>query len=102
MIKSKIILLKFQKILKKIIHVHMDVFYMRALFEDDIHYNESYTKKKKSQFETDEQHKHCSLLEMLDFVFFCVALTIMYFIVRLYTHVEHIHMNVYNFFQNFL
>ena len=63
-------ILKFQKILKKIIHLHMDVFYTRTIFEDDIHYGESYTKKTKSRFETDEQYKHCSLLEMLDFVFF--------------------------------
>ena len=62
-------------------------------FEDEIHYDESYTKKTNRVFQTDEQCKYCSLLEMQVF-FVCVALTIMYFIVRFYTHVEYIHMNV--------
>ena len=63
-------ILKFQKILKKIIHVNMDALYVCATFEDEIHYDESYTKKTNRGFQTDEQCKHCSLLEMHVFLFF--------------------------------
>ena len=42
-------ILELQKILKKIIHIHMDVFYMCIKSDDEIHYGESYTIKDKIQ-----------------------------------------------------
>ena len=61
---------KVSKNSEKIIHVNMDVFYMCVIFEDEIHYDESYTKKTNRVFQTDEQYKHCSLLEMQVFLSF--------------------------------
>ena len=60
-----------------------------------------YRQKRNNQdFKKVELYAHCSLLRIHKLVFFLVALIKIYFIVKLYTHVEYIHASEYDFFQN--
>ena len=46
-----------------------------------------------------ELYAHCSLLRIHKLVFFLLALIKIYFIVKLYTHVEYIHASEYIFLE---